>query len=138
LSNTHIIKSISINAVPQVVWRVFTDPKLSRRLGGHYLSDWKKGSSLQWKGDDGKMYTYGIILEIEPEKLLKHNLLDKRTKSRVNSVITYRIESTNDQTVLHAEEELTFAMRDEDFDDALEGWDMVLESIKDIAEKEEK
>ena len=119
-----------------MVWRVFTDPKVSRRLGGHYVTDWKKGSSLQWKGDDGKMYTYGIILDIETEKLLKHNLLDKRTKSRVNSIITYRLESTEGQTLLHAEEELTFPMRDEDFDDALEGWDMVLESIKSIAENE--
>ncbi|HEY3386748.1 MAG TPA: SRPBCC domain-containing protein [Saprospiraceae bacterium] len=138
MANTHIIKSIRIHATPLSVWRVFTDPKVSRRLGGHYLTDWKKGSSLQWKGDDGKVYTYGIILDIEQEQILKHNLLDKRTKSRVNSVITYRLERNADFTILHAEEELTFSMRDDDFDDALEGWDMVMESIKDAAEKEEK
>ena len=130
-----IKKSITINASPHNVWKVFTDPQVTKKMGGYYVSTWKKGESLQWKGDDGKMYTYGIILEIEPDHLLKHSLYDLKTKSRITSTITYTFENKDSHTVLHAEEELTYDMREEQFDEALEGWDVALESVKEIAEK---
>ena len=129
-----IKKSISINALPHQVWRVFTDPAVTKQMGGHYISTWKVGESLQWKGDDGKLYTYGIILELIPDKLLKHSLYDLKTKSRVTSIITYTFENNEDHTLLHAEEELAYDMREDQFDEALEGWDMALDSIKELAE----
>ena len=129
-----IKKSITISATPANVWRVFTDPVVTKKMGGHYVSTWKVGDSLQWKGEDGKFYTYGIILEIEPDRLLKHSLYDLKTKTRVTSIITYRLENKNSYTVLHAEEELAYDMREEPFDEALEGWDMALSSVKEIAE----
>ena len=104
-------------------------------MGGEYVSSWLEGEPLGWKGDDGKMSTYGIILEIEPNQLLKHNLFDLKTKSRLISTITYRLEDKGKYTILHAEEELAFDMRDDQFEEALEGWDLALESIKEIAEK---
>ncbi len=81
------------------------------------------------------MYTHGIILELEPDHLLKHSLYDLKTKSRITSFITYNLESKEDHTILNAEEELTYDMRDDQFEEALEGWDMALESIKELAER---
>src|SRR5687768_13920664 len=84
-------KSIEINAPVSKVWRVFTDPVLTRQMGGEYVSDWKVGSSLRWKGPDGRMLTNGTILNIEPEKLLQHNLFssDASSAGEITSVITY-------------------------------------------------
>jgi hypothetical protein len=39
-------KSIEINAPASKVWRIFTDPVLTRQMGGEYVSDWKAGSSF--------------------------------------------------------------------------------------------
>jgi uncharacterized protein YndB with AHSA1/START domain len=130
----NIKKTTSINATPANVWRVFTDPVVTKKMGGHYVSTWKVGDSLQWKGEDGKLYTYGIILELEPDRLLKHSLYDLKTKTRVTSVITYQLENKSTYTLLHAEEELAYDMREEQFEEALEGWDMALASVKEIAE----
>ena len=130
-----IKKSIIINTLPHQVWRVFTDPAVTKKMGGYYVSGWKEGDSLQWKGEDGKLYTYGIILELVTDKLLKHSLYDLKTKTRITSVITYMLEPKEDQTILHAEEELSYEMREDQFEEALEGWDMALESVKETAEK---
>lgn len=138
LSNTLIQKSIAITATPHDVWRVFTDPKVTMLMGGYYVSTWKKGESLQWKGDDGKLYSYGIILELEPDLLLKHSLYDMKTKERLTSVITYRFEDMGKYIILHAEEELAFDMRDDQFEEALDGWDMALDTVKEIAERKTK
>ena len=138
MPNTLIRKSITITATPHDVWRVFTDPKVTILMGGHYESSWKVGESLQWKGDDGKLYSYGIILELEPDRLLKHSLYDMKTKERLTSVITYRFEDMGKYIILHAEEELAFDMRDDQFEEALEGWDMALNTVKEIAERKEK
>jgi len=137
LPNTLIKKSITITASPHEVYRVFTDPKVTMLMGGHYVSTWKKGESLQWKGDDGKLYSHGIILELEPDKLLKHSLYDMKTKERITSYITYHFEDMGKYTILHAEEALTYDMRDDQFEEALEGWDMALDTVKEIAERKE-
>ena len=138
LPNTLIVKSITISTSAHEVWRVFTEPKVTMLMGGHYVSSWKKGESLQWKGDDGKLYSYGIILELEPDQLLKHSLYDMKTKERITSTITYRFEDMGKYTILHAEEELAFDMRDNQFEEALEGWDMALDTVKEIAERKNK
>ncbi len=135
MPNTLIKKSITITASAHEVWRVFTDPKVTMLMEGQYASSWKQGESLQWKGEDGKLYSYGIILELEPDKLLKHSLYDMKTKSRVTSVITYRFEDMGKYTILHAEEELTYDMRDDQFEEALEGWDLALDTVKEVAER---
>ncbi|MEO5906722.1 MAG: SRPBCC domain-containing protein [Saprospiraceae bacterium] len=135
LANTIINKTITITASPVQVWRVFTDPTVTRLIGGEYVSSWKVGDSLGWKGEDGKMSTYGIILELEATQLLKHSLYDLKTKSRLTSTITYQFEDKGKYTILHAEEVLAFDMRDDQFEEALEGWDLALETVKEIAEK---
>ena len=138
MGNRIITKSITITATPHQVWRVFTDPQVTRAMGGHYVSSWKEGEPLQWKGEEGQFHTYGIILEIIPDQLLKHDLYDMKTKSRVTSTITYRFEDKGKYTILHAEEVLTFDMRDDQFEEALEGWDLALETVKEIAENVRK
>lgn len=90
MSKFVIEKSIEINAPVSKVWRVFTDPSLTRQMGGEYVSDWKVGSSFGWRTLDGKMVTNGTIMKILPDELLQNSLLN--SVGSTNSVITYEFD----------------------------------------------
>jgi uncharacterized protein YndB with AHSA1/START domain len=64
----------TINAPVAKVWEAFTTPRLLKQIffGADVISDWKVGSPIVYKGEwEGKPYEdKGIILQIEPEKLL--------------------------------------------------------------------
>jgi uncharacterized protein YndB with AHSA1/START domain len=133
MSKRFVERSIEINATASKVWQVFTDPVMTRQIGGEYVSDWKVGSSFGWKGLDGKMVTNGTILKIEPEKLLQHNLLN--SVGTVNSVITYEFSEKNRITTLYAREDFAQSVTDKEYADAAKGWDAALLSVKETAEK---
>jgi uncharacterized protein YndB with AHSA1/START domain len=133
--NTNLIeRSIEINASPDKVWRVFTDAAITRQMGGEYVSDWKVGSPFGWKGVNGRQYTYGEIMEIEAGKLLKHKLFNRQDKSFIASVITYKFEENNGITTLFAREELSQSIDEEDYKEAVQGWDTALYAVKQLAE----
>jgi uncharacterized protein YndB with AHSA1/START domain len=136
MSKLFVEKSIEINAPASKVWRVFTDPALTRQMGGEYVSNWKVGSSFGWKGLDGKMVTNGTITKIEPERLLQHHL--SNSVGSINSVITYEFREKDHVTILQAREDFTKAINDEDHADAAEGWDAALLAVKETAEKQAK
>jgi uncharacterized protein YndB with AHSA1/START domain len=99
---------ISINANPSKVWDALTNPVLIKQyfFGTEAVSDWKKGSSLLFKGNwEGKEYLdKGTILEIEPCKLLRYNYLssfsglEDRIENYAN--ITYLLIEENNFTKL--------------------------------------
>jgi uncharacterized protein YndB with AHSA1/START domain len=133
MSESFIEKTIEISAPVSKVWTVFTDPVLTRRMGGEYVSDWNVGSSFQWKGPDGTIMTNGSIVDVVPERRLKHTLLN--SVGSINSVITYEFEEENDITMLRAREDFTQAISENDYADAAEGWDAALLAVKETAEK---
>lgn len=135
MDNPVIKKTIDINASTKKVWRVFTDPEITRQMGGEYVSEWKVGSSFGWKGQNSPIYTNGTILELEPEKLLKHNLFDLKDNNNVLSVITYEFVKNGAGTILSAREEINYEMSDYLFKEANEGWDAALQLVKHVAEK---
>jgi uncharacterized protein YndB with AHSA1/START domain len=132
MSQFLIEKSIEIGAPVSEVWRVFTNPALTRQMGGEYVSDWKVGSSFGWKASDGKMLTNGTIMKIMPEKLLQHTLLNSIEST--NSVITYEFSEQNGITTILAREDFTNPIPDEEYAEAADGWDMALRALKDTAE----
>jgi uncharacterized protein YndB with AHSA1/START domain len=134
MSKVSIEKSIQINAPVSQVWRVFTDPALTRLMGGEYVSDWEAGSSLGWKGLDGEMLTQGTIMKIEPERLLQHTLLN--SVGSAGSVITYEFEETNKVTTVQAREDFTNPIIDDEYEDAAEGWEAALRALKETAERQ--
>ncbi|MCQ6958504.1 SRPBCC family protein [Mucilaginibacter aquariorum] len=133
--NTSLIeRSIEINASPDKVWRVFTDAAITRQMGGEYVSDWEVGSVFGWKGVDGRQYTHGEIMEVETSKRLKHKLFNGPDKSSVASEITYKFEGSGDTTVLFARERLFQSISEEDYKEAVQGWDTALYMVKQLAE----
>ena len=133
MSKRSVQRSIEINSAASKVWQVFTNPVITRQMGGEYVSDWKVGSTFGWKASDGTMLTNGTILQIEPEKLLKHNLLNP--DDTVISVITYDLREQNGRTILHASENFTNPINDKEYADAVDGWDAALIALKELAEK---
>lgn len=117
-----------------MVWRVFTDPTISRQIGGEYVTDWQVGSSLGWKGLDGNLYTHGAITQIEPEKLFQYQQLSLDDTRRLLATITYQIISHGDKTILYATEELHSELGEKELEDASEGWDIALNAVKQTAE----
>jgi len=133
MSESFIEKWIEISAPVSKVWSVFTDPVLTRQMGGEYVSDWKVGSPFQWKGLDGTIITNGSIVDVLPERRLKHNLLN--SVGSINSVITYEFEEENGNTILHAREDFAQPIPENEYADAAEGWDAALLAVKETAEK---
>ena len=133
MSKRSVQRSIQINATASKVWQVFTDPVITRQMGGEYVSDWKVGSTFGWKASDGKMLTHGTILQIEPEKLLKHNLVNP--DDTVISEITYDLRQQNGRTILHARENFANPINDKEYVDAVDGWDAALVALRELAQK---
>lgn len=49
MSTKKIEKTVTINAPLEKVWSVFTDPKVTKEMGGKYITDWKVGSDFGWQ-----------------------------------------------------------------------------------------
>jgi uncharacterized protein YndB with AHSA1/START domain len=128
-----IKRQIEIHAPVAKVWSVFTNPEVTRQMGGEYVSDWQVGSSLQFKGMEGQILTNGVILKFETEKVIQHRLFN--SVGSAESIITYEFEAQDDMTILHSREEFAEPIADNIYSDALEGWDAALRTVKDIAER---
>ena len=74
-------ESIEIEAPPARVWRVLTEPELTRRymFGCVPVTDWKVGGTLDWRGTlDGRDHVFvsGQLLSVEPPSLLRYTTYD--------------------------------------------------------------
>jgi uncharacterized protein YndB with AHSA1/START domain len=133
MKNTIIEKSIDIKAPLNKVWSVFTNPDVTKKIGGYYDTDWKVGSSFGFKTMDGIRLTNGTILEYQHERLIKHNLFEPKSE-KVIAVITYDFQEKNGVTLLTGSEELTQSFDNSAVKNALEGWEFALNTIKQLAE----
>jgi uncharacterized protein YndB with AHSA1/START domain len=139
-------KSISINALASRGWNVLVNSDITKKymFNCEPISDWKVGSRLDWKGvADGKVYVKGIILKIEPEKLLQYTTFDpngglKDVPSNYLTV-TYSL-SSDDGGALLSVSQGDFASADNGqkrYEETETGWSMVLLKIKELAEQEQ-
>ena len=77
-----IIKNtIAINAPVSKVWDALVNPEQTKKymFGCETVSDWEKGSSLEWKMmHEGKelVAVKGIIAEISPAQSLSYTVID--------------------------------------------------------------
>lgn len=150
MENQLLIKnSIVINAPASKVWDALTNAEQTKKymFGCETVSDWKKGSSLLWKGFyEGKevIFVKGNIVDIEPEALLAYTTIDPNDDTVADSpenylTVTYELSTENVQTVLTvtkgdyskvAEGEKRYK---EAFNNG-EGWNPILVEIKKLVE----
>lgn len=135
MKSVSITKSITVNAPANCIWQVFTKPSVTKAMGGEYVSDWKEGSAIGWKGNDGNMYTSGRIIQLEEPRLIKHRLFHMDNQDVQLSLITYRFSEQDGLTVIEAKEELNYEINEDQLSEISKGWDYALQALKETAEK---
>ena len=144
-----IKNNITIYAPAKKVWDVLTNPEQTKKymFGCETVSDWKAGSTLEWKGNyEGKemVFVKGKIADIIPEKLLVYTTIDPNNAAMKDSpenylTVTYNLKEENGVIVL--------TVTQGDYNKVLEGesrykeaynngvgWNPILFEIKKIAE----
>lgn len=133
-------QAVEIKAPPQKVWKTLTDPELTEDWiktwwpEVHLESDWKLGSEVLWKTENGTIGSRGVITFLDPEKVIRFTFQVSGTEKKEE--ITF---------VLHGKEEGTrFSVSVGDFGDtpeheacypgAVEAWERSLPVIKHLAE----
>lgn len=140
--------TIAINAPAAKVWDVLTNPQQTKKymFGCETVSDWKKGSSLLWRGSyEGKemIFVKGDIVDIKPPKLLVYTTIDPNSSIDDTSenylTVTYALSEKNGQTTLTVTQGDygKVAEGDRRYKEASnngEGWNPILVEIKKLAE----
>ncbi len=140
-NNLLAIASEDIHASPSKVWEALTNPELIKLyfFGTETITDWKVGSPILFKGIwDGKEYLdKGIILEIEPEKLLQYNYLSSfsglEDKAENYAIITYSLIEVGGGTKLTITQ--ANIASEEAQKHSEQNWGMVLKGLKELLEK---
>jgi len=132
--------SKEVNATPAQVWRAFTEPALIKEymFGTDTTSDWKKGSSITYKGIwQGKSYEdKGTIIDIVPEKLLHTTyyspLSGKEDKPENYANVIEEIKQENGKTIVSITQDNI--ENEEGVAHMRENWNMVLDGLKKTVE----
>ncbi len=121
----------------------FTDQWALEFSGGaefHIESDWKLGSPVLWKGQDGSVIVQGNVTALEPNKFLRFTVFDVRGEKppvTEEDGITYELTEQNGETMLRLSQGDFSVMAEGEKYHRLsaEVWDRVLPKVKELAEK---
>jgi uncharacterized protein YndB with AHSA1/START domain len=143
-----IENSITINAPAEKVWDALVNPEKTKQymFGCEAITDWKVGSSLDWKGSyEGKemVFVKGNVVKIEPNKILKFTVTDPTAgwedipENYLD--VTYTLSENNGQTTLTVvqagfEHSVDGEKRYEHAYNKGEGWNPILVQIKALVE----
>ncbi|MEL6251389.1 MAG: SRPBCC domain-containing protein [Bacteroidota bacterium] len=139
--------SIDIAASRERVWDTLVNPDLVEQYmyGARTESDWKVGSELLYTMMmEGAKLTVvnGTLLTFDAPKILKHSLFpttaDYPNVPENHLHITYTLSKTETGTHLHILQEGydRVANGEKRYQDTLDGWEMVWEKLKEVAERE--
>jgi uncharacterized protein YndB with AHSA1/START domain len=132
--------SIYINAPVSKVWRALIDPEQIKEylFGTEAISDWKKDSSITYKGEwEGKKYEdKGTIIDIDPEKLLHttywSSIGGKEDKPENYAHVIYELKPDGDKTMVSIKQD---NIEDEaGLKHMKENWNQVLKNMKALLE----
>ncbi len=121
----------------------FTDQWALEFSGGaefHIESDWKLGSPVLWKGQDGSVIVQGNVTALEPNKFLRFTVFDVRGEKppvTEEDGITYELTEQNGKTMLRLSQgDFSVMAEGEKYHRlSVEVWDRVLPKVKELAEK---
>ena len=147
--NLFVKNSITIDASPAKVWDALTNPEQTKKymFGCETVSDWKIGSPLLWKGNyegTDMVFVKGIIVDIQPEKLLAYTTIDPNN-TEVPDIpenyltVTYELKEKDGQTELNVSQGDYSKVADGEkrYNDTVEGggWQSILDAIKMLLEE---
>ena len=134
--------STMIKASPTRVWQVITDPESMREFffGSEVATDWTVGGPIVWRGVwEGKPYAdKGEILAFEPGRLLVMTHFSPLTGQpdvpENYHTLTWTLEPRGTQTMLTLSQDNNGSPEAAEHSKGM--WDMLVASVKDIAEGE--
>jgi uncharacterized protein YndB with AHSA1/START domain len=140
--------TITLHADASKVWDALTNPEQTKKymFGCETVSNWEAGSPLLWKGNhEGHemIFVKGIILEIQPNRLLKYTVIDPHApypdipENYLN--VTYELSGQNGQTILTVTQDgfelaAEGEKRYQEVYNKGEGWNPILVEIKKLVE----
>ncbi|MGZ3920995.1 MAG: SRPBCC domain-containing protein [Bacteroidia bacterium] len=143
-----ITNSIAINSNTLKVWDALVNPEQTKKymFGCETVSDWKEGSTLDWKGSyNGKEMTFvtGKIVKIDPGKYLAYTTFDPN--STMENIpenhlkVTYTLSPEKGGTMLTVTQGdyNTVAEGKKRYEESYnngEGWNPILVEIKKLTE----
>lgn len=143
MKELYIEKSIEIEAPAGHVWKILTDPNISREWIRTWWydfdvleSDWRQGSPVLWKLCNGDTAAEGIIVLAEPYWELVFNCNALETDFEKQEIFSFKLREIEDITLLavkignfadSADHEACFPI-------SVENWDRSLAKIKSLAE----
>jgi uncharacterized protein YndB with AHSA1/START domain len=141
--SSQLRKTYAIDAPVSDVWHALTDTEMIRQyfFGTEAVSDWQKGSTIIYRGNwEGKPYEdKGIIQQLIPEKLLTISYWSNRSGKpdipENYSTHSYRLEVRDNKTQLTLVQEDTYKS-DEARNNAWQHWDVVMQGLIKLVEKE--
>ena len=142
MTNIEFTTTIQVNAPKAKVWDTLINPEQIKKylFGTNTICDWKVGSPIRFKGEwDGKAYEdKGTILAIEKEKLLSYdywsNFSGAADVPENYQVVTFQLDEVAGKTQLNLTQQ---NIRSEEAKShSQENWKMVLNSLKELVEKE--
>jgi uncharacterized protein YndB with AHSA1/START domain len=133
--------TIEIDANASEVWDALVNPQMIKKYlhNTNAVSDWKEGSTLEFRGEwKGKSYVdKGEIVKLEKEKLLQYTWLSSSSgmedKKENYSLISYRLSSKNGKTSLTLTQDNI--PNEEGKKQSEKNWSAVFEDLKKVVEK---
>lgn len=152
MSSLIVKNSIVIHASAAKVWNTLVNPEQTKKymFACEAISDWKKGSTLLWKGmqeNKEMIFVKGIILDIQPKKLLAYSTIDPNATiediAENYLAVTYHLVQESDTittlTVIQGNYSKV-ADGEKRYKEAFnngEGWNPILMEIKKLVEAKE-
>ena len=132
---------ITVIVTANKAWEALTNAKQIEKymFGTTVTSDWKKGSTITWKGEmDGKKYEdKGKILKIDPEKKLQYSHyspLSKLTDKPENyHTVTINLTTKKNKTSITLTQDKNGSEKEQKQSE--KNWATMLEGLKDLLEK---
>ncbi len=135
-------RSVIINAPVAEVWKALTDPEIIKQwfFGTNTKTDWKEGSPIiysgTWKGKDYE--DKGRLKQVEKEKKIEMTYLSslsgKEDKPENYFDIIYELDGREKDTLLCITQ--AGLMGEDEYKHSAENWEMVLNQLKTLVEKE--
>ncbi len=117
-----------------------TNPDMIKQylFGTNVVSDWKKGSSIVWKGQwGGKAYEdKGVILDLKPEQRIQYShfspLSGQPDVPENYHTVTIELSGEGRQTTVSLSQDNNAT--DEEREHAAKNWEMMLVGLKQLLE----
>ena len=132
---------VYIRATPERLWQAITDPAMTQiyYFNSMIESDFKVGSSLQYKQPDGSLDIDGEVLESDPPRKLVHSFSSKwEANDDPPSTVSWEITPMGSETCLLSVVHAGFASENATYNGTKDGWPIILSGLKTLVETGEQ